>query len=682
MEPTEHGSMDLPADEEWLASVGARGSRGAQQCETADRRKEAGKEAVDGHRKTDQRDGFVYPKRITAQKLKPLWEPTFPPELHGGGQRDGIDEHHEGGQRNGVDKSHVGRQQVRMDESHGGLERNEQRHEVGDRCVQHQVAEGNNNQSHERGEPERYHEGAHNFSPRSRTETKTQTVSRNLPESDSVHHTKSVTEQPDKQPDIPLTLECWKERLKEELGLETSFEVQIREMKFGEKRAALLFLSVFAKDASMMEILKRLTYLTPESVCHDALQAFFEEYIPAIQIKKSESFSAMVDEVLMGNCALYVDGEPAVLLIDAKQYPARLPDQPTLEKVVRGSRDGFVETLLMNVALIRRRIRDPQLRFEIMKVGDRTQTDVTIGYIADIADPKLVESVRDKIKAVQVDGIPLADKQLEELTIHKGWSPFPLVRYTERPDVVAAQLLDGTVTVIVDTSPSAILLPTTYFDLVQHAEENRQNPFIGSYLRWVRYIGILASMFLMPLWFLFATNTKVRPDWLWFVGAEKMGDLPLIVQFLIAELGVDLLRLAAVHTPAPLITAMTLLSAILIGDIAVKTGLFINEVILYMAVSAIGMFATPSYELGLANRIVRLLLLVAVFAFQVPGFIVVSTIVFLYLALEKSFKAPYLWPLIPFNGRALVSIIFRKPMPANRSRPSINRPLFHSKQPG
>ncbi|MCD9021262.1 spore germination protein [Cohnella silvisoli] len=481
---------------------------------------------------------------------------------------------------------------------------------------------------------------------------------------------------------IPDNIEHWKELLKKTIGLDKSFEVQVREMNFGNHHVALLFLSVFAKDTSLTEIIKRLTYLDPDSIMdHDAIQTFLECYVPAIQIKKTTSFPQMIDEVLMGNTAFYVDGQSAALIIDAKSYPSRNPEQPSLEKVVRGSQDGFTETLLVNVGLIRRRLRDPNLRFEILKVGRRTQTDVCIGYIDDIANNELVEAIRDKIKAIDIDGIPLADKQLEEMTVNGGWSPFPLVRYTERPDVVAAQLLDGSVTVIVDTSPSAILLPTTYFDLVQHAEENRQNPFMGTYMRWVRYMGIMVSLFLMPLWFLFNERQALRPEWLWFVGAEKAGQLPLILQFIIAEVGVDLLRLAAVHTPAPLVTAMTLLSAILIGDIAVKTGLFINEVILYMAVSAIGMFATPSYELGLANRMIRLGLLLTVFFFQEIGFVVVSTIVLLYLALERSFNTPYLWPFIPFNATAIRNIIFRRPLSSNKKRLSLYRTKKNRKQP-
>ncbi|OXS61336.1 spore germination protein [Cohnella sp. CIP 111063] len=481
---------------------------------------------------------------------------------------------------------------------------------------------------------------------------------------------------------IPSDLERWKELLTETIGLDKSFEVQVREMTFGGRKVAMLFLSVFAKDASLTEIIKRLTYLDPDSsLDSDALHAFLECYVPAVQIKKTESFPQMIDEVLMGNTAFYVDGQPAALMIDAKSFPARSPEQPSLEKVVRGSQDGFTETLLTNVALVRRRLRDPNLRFEIMKVGRRTQTDVCIGYIDDIANTELVESIRDKIRAIDIDGLPLADKQLEEMTVSSSWSPFPMVRYTERPDVVAAQLLDGSVTVLVDTSPSAILLPTTYFDLVQHAEENRQNPFMGSYMRWVRYLGIIASLVLMPLWFLFNANPGIRPDWLWFVGTDKAGQIPLILQFVIAEIGVDLLRLAAVHTPAPLVTAMTLLSAILIGDIAVKTGLFVNEVILYMAVSAIGMFATPSYELGLANRIIRLGLLLSVFFFQEIGFVLLATATLLYLTFKRSFNAPYLWPFLPFNAVAFRNILFRMPLSTNKKRLSIYRTKKNRKQP-
>jgi stage V sporulation protein AF len=315
-------------------------------------------------------------------------------------------------------------------------------------------------------------------------------------------------------------------------------------------------------------------------------------------------------------------------------------------------------------------LRDKHLRYEVTRVGDRTQMDVCIAYIDDIADMELVESVRDKIKMVKVDGFPLADKQLEEATVKRGWNPFPLVRYSERPDTVASHLMEGHVAVFVDTSPSVMMLPTTFFDLVQHAEENRQTPFMGTYLRWVRFFGIWASLFLLPMWFLFALKPELKPPFLEFLGVQKPSRLPLVLQFIMAEVGVDLLRMAAVHTPTPLATAMSLIAAILIGDIAVKTGLFVNEVILYMSVAAIGMFATPSYELGLANRIVRLLLIIAVSIWQIPGFVLVSTLIFIILVMQRSFNRPYMWPLIPFDANGLRSIVIRPPVLHNRTRPA------------
>jgi stage V sporulation protein AF len=480
---------------------------------------------------------------------------------------------------------------------------------------------------------------------------------------------------------IAVRMEEWFDQLRERVGYQESFDVQVREMVFGGKRSALLFLSTFMKDTALTEIIKRLSYLEPDSVSQTAVESFLTYYMPACQVNRTRSITKLIEDLMIGNTVFYVEGESEVLLIDAKTFPSRTPEEPVLERVVRGSRDGFTETLLANVALVRRRVRDPRLRFEILKVGKRTQTDVAMGYIEDVANPKLVEALRDKIQAINIDGIPLGDKQLEEMTVKSDWNPFPLVRYSERPDVVASHLLDGSVTIIVDTSPSVMLLPTTYFDLIQHAEENRQSPFIGTYLRWVRFFGILASVFLLPLWYLFAQHPELRPEWLGFLGVQKEGRLPLVLQFLLAEVGVDLMRLAAVHTPSSLVTAMSLVSAILVGDIAVKTGLFVNEVILYMAVSAIGMFATPSYELGLANRIVRLVLLLAVYLFQVTGFVVCATVILISLSLIRSFNAPYLWPFIPFNAKALLAVLFRRPLPRNASRPSINRPKERSKQP-
>lgn len=479
--------------------------------------------------------------------------------------------------------------------------------------------------------------------------------------------------------DISPRMSDNKYTLQQVLGLGESFDVNMREMVLGGKHVGLLLLTGFAKDEILLEVLKRLTYLTPEQVSGHALKSYFECYIPHIQVERVEKMSAVINKVLTGMSALFVEGDRSVIIMDTRSYPVRSPEEPSLERVVRGSRDGFTETLLTNVALVRRRIRDPGLKFEIMQVGRRSQTDVCVVYIDDIVDKVQVDSVREKIKRVNIDGIPAADKQLEEAIINKGWHPYPLVRYSERPDVTASHLMDGRVVIFVDTSPSVMILPTTFFDLCEHAEENRQTAFMGTYLRWVRFGGILISLFLLPLWLLMVIDPAIKPVGMEFIGPHKNAELPLILQFLLIEFGVDLLRMAAVHTPTPLASAMGLIAAILVGDIAVKTGYFVDEVVLYMAIAAIGMFATPSYELGLANRLVRLFLLVAVAIFKVPGFVVGTTFIIVALTLHRSYNSSYLWPFIPFNAKALGNFLFRLPLLENKKRPSINKTRDNTK---
>ncbi|MDU2243141.1 MAG: spore germination protein [Paenibacillus sp.] len=481
---------------------------------------------------------------------------------------------------------------------------------------------------------------------------------------------------------ISRSLTTTKHTLKEVVGLGESFDVVFRDMTFGGKNTCLFFINGFARTDVMQEIIKRLTYLTPENLTTGALRSFFELYIPHIQVEKTEKLSDAINKTLTGMSALFIEGEQTALLMDTRQYPVRSPEEPSLERVVRGSRDGFTETLVTNITLVRRRLRDPGLKLEMVSVGRRTRTDVCIAYIDDIVDKTQVDSIREKIKAVNIDGIPLADKQLEEAIIHKGLNPYPLVRYSERPDVVASHLLEGRVVVFVDTSPSVMILPTTFFDLCQHAEENRQTPFMGTYLRWVRFFGIFSSLFLLPIWLLVVVHPEFKPAGLAFIGPQEQAKIPLIAQFLLVEFGVDLMRMAAVHTPTPLASAMGLIAAILIGDIAVQTGLFVNEVVLYMAVAAIGMFATPSYELGLANRVVRLALLVAVAIFGAPGFVVGVTAFIVLLTLRRSNNSSYMWPFIPFNAKALAGVLFRVPVMTSKQRPSSNKPRDNTRMPG
>lgn len=464
------------------------------------------------------------------------------------------------------------------------------------------------------------------------------------------------------------------EFLREKLGVDKSFDVIHLDVEYAERKMALFMIDGFAKDDILHFLMKLLSRLEPEQLEPDPLEKLLKTHLPYIELGKEDDLNKVADSVLAGPTVLLVDGLSYAIIIDARTYPVRGPAEPDIERVVRGPRDGYVETIVFNTALTRRRVRDPSLRMEYMQVGRRSKTDVCISYLEDIADPDLVKEIKESIQKIDTDGIPMAEKTIEEFITGRHWNPYPVVRYTERPDTAAAHLYEGHVLVIVDGSPSVMITPTTFWHHLQHAEEYRQKPFVGAYLRIIRYLAVWASLFLLPLWYLFATNQWLLPDPMGFIGPNEMGKVPLILQFLLIEVGIDMLRMAAIHTPSSLATALGLVAALMIGQVAVEVGLFTNEVVLYLSIAVIGTFATPSYEMSLANRLVRIILLIVTSLLGVIAFVGGITLWLIMLARMKSFRTPYFWPFIPFSFRAFRDILIRSPLPLKNKRPSILNP--------
>jgi len=251
--------------------------------------------------------------------------------------------------------------------------------------------------------------------------------------------------------------------LKAHLGVGESFDVLVREFKVGGKEAALFFIDGFAKDDVLTWIMQSLFRVVREQIAVKGYEKLLQSHLPYIEVDEINTLEDAETKILSGALVLFIDGEKTAIELDAREYPARSPQEPDVERVTRGSRDGFVETLIFNTALIRRRVRDPRLRVEYLTVGRRSKSDVCVVYLKDVAHPELVESIRGRIDKIDVDGLPMAEKSLEEFIARTGFSPFPKVRYTERPDVAAVHILEGHVIVIVDTSPSVMIAPATIF---------------------------------------------------------------------------------------------------------------------------------------------------------------------------------------------------------------------------
>ena len=395
------------------------------------------------------------------------------------------------------------------------------------------------------------------------------------------------------------------------------------------------------------------------SLCSDALISRLVEGIEAKYGKNLENCLNLGDvnpvstnEVkkiqysLSSGNVIVVDGE-ITYLIDAKNYPNRSIEQPDTEKSVRGSKDGFNESILSNTGLIRRRMRMSDLVFKIETIGVENPTDIALVYIESKVDQKLLKQVLSRIKEIKAQELIMSDRALEELLLKQGYNPYPLVRYSARPDIVATHVNHGHIAIICDTSSSVMMLPTTIFEILEHVEEHRQTPLIGTFIRLIRLAAVILSVYLMPIFMLFSRFNQ------W--------DIEFIVQVLIVELAVELLRIATVHTPEAVSNAMGMIAAVLLGQFAVELGLFSEEILLASSIGAVCGFATPNYELSLTNKYIKLMMILSVAVLNIYGFIIFNIGLFIYLIRLKPFGVSYLYPLIPFNYKALLQFIIRKP---------------------
>lgn len=469
--------------------------------------------------------------------------------------------------------------------------------------------------------------------------------------------------------------------MKDRIGIGVSYDAGYRELIILKRKVQLYYINGLVDDASLVELIKVLVQINDNETNQRKVFEIIENRLVNLSVETVNTMDEAMDQLLTGLSVIFIDGKKTAFVVDARHYPGRTPEEPDTERVVRGSRDGFTENIVENTALTRRRIKDTRLRHEMLKVGERSKTDVCMCYIKDITDNDIVNITREKLNDIEIDGITMADKAIEEFIRKEKWNPFPNVRYTERPDVAANHLLEGHVVLIVDTSPSVIILPTTYFDHLEHAEEYRQTPTIGTFIKWIRILAVLASLYLLPLWLLFVVDPSLLPKELSFIGPNDEGNIPIFIQILLADLGVEFLRMAAIHTPTSLATAMGLIAAVLIGQIAIDVGMLTPEVILYVSVSTIGSYVTPSYELSVANKIVKLMLIIVTALFGLTGFMIGFTIHILFLAQIRSLYVPFLWPFIPFNLGGILYVFFRIPVPLSMRRPSIVHPKNKTRQP-
>ena len=449
------------------------------------------------------------------------------------------------------------------------------------------------------------------------------------------------------------------------LGVGRSCDMVSRDYLIGGRRARLWVVDGFGSDSILERMGAFWLTLKPENVVSlTEMQDFLDRYITFSESNVTFDISDAVTSVFLGKSLLAVEGLAGVALMDAKGYPSRSVHEPPDGKVLRGSHDGFVEAVVPNMALLRRRIRDPHLTMEGHKVGSRTHNDAVLCYLDDRVDQDLLRKLRGKLLGLDVRSLSMAQESLAEAIRPKQWyNPFPKVRYTERPDAAAASIMEGSIVLMVDNSPSVMILPTGFFDFTQESNDYYFPPLVGTYLRVLRVTVFLLSLFITPAWYLMVSEPNRLPGWLNFLSSPEPVSLSLLSQLLVVEFLIDVLKLASLNTPDSLSNSFSMLGALVLGDFAVQAGWLGPEVLVYMAFVSVAGFAQPSYELGYAFKLLRVALLLVTAVFDVWGFCLGVVGIFVLLCTTKPLVGKgYLYPLVPFNGKALLRLLVREPI--------------------
>lgn len=405
------------------------------------------------------------------------------------------------------------------------------------------------------------------------------------------------------------------------LPVEESYDLVQKDMNIGGSDATFFFVDGFTKDEVMLKIMDSIMKIKKEEMPANA-KDFSTECVPYVEVDVLKDYDDAIKNVLSGVTCLFIDGYEEGIAIDCRTYPVRSVEEPEKDKSLRGSRDGFVETIVFNTAMIRRRIRDPHLVMSMREIGDSSRTDVAVCYMEDRVDAELLNKISRLLENINTDDLRMNQQSLAECLYGKRWfNPFPKFKFTERPDTAAACLFEGKIVILVDNSPSAMILPTSIYDMIEEANDYYFPTLTRAYLKFSRTLITFLTVYLTPTFLLFMQNLNWLPKIFAFITVQDTVNIPLVFQLLILEIAIDGLRLAALNTPSMLSTPLSVIAGLVMGEFSVNSGWFNSEVMLYMAFVAVANYTQPNFELGYALKFMRLQLLILTALFNWWGFL-------------------------------------------------------------
>lgn len=427
-----------------------------------------------------------------------------------------------------------------------------------------------------------------------------------------------------------------------------SFDLIERTIVIKEQKLTLFFISSLSDNNLIADLIDGITI----TMINDAPLVFYPG-----GVSSTNNEEQAIQALLSGQCIVILNDDSTFYLIESRHYPSRNSNEVSIEKSVRGSHDAFVENIIFNVGLIRRRIRSKQLTFQISQSGYLSNNDIVLCYINDLVDQNLLNKTMERLKHLKPIEI-MNEKQFIEAFYDTSFNPYPHVRYSERADLCAIHLLQGYIVILVDNIPCSIIIPTTFFEQSKQMEEFTQTPMIAIFTRITKLIAIFVSIYLMPLWIALVI------DQIPTLMNLKIGEIKPIqfgVGIILAELIVEWIRLALIYTPNMLSSIMSFIAIFILGESAIELKAYTKEILVMIALSNITTLLTPSYELSLANKFFRIVISIFSLLFGVCGLCIASLIHFSILLSTKTYHYPYLYPLIPFSYREFKRIFIGSP---------------------
>ncbi len=450
------------------------------------------------------------------------------------------------------------------------------------------------------------------------------------------------------------------------LGYGVAYDVTRRELLIGGKKAFYYYLFCLTNDTLAERLVEGFLSVKYEENAENFVKAF----VPIASAKTADDISEIAHDVFMGDSVLIVEGYSKAIVCDTKKIPMRSLSEPENDHVLRGPREGFLENLKENTALIRKRLKTNELVMKRFNVGDFAPTEVQVCYVKNRANRKLVADIERKISEIRVDALSMGQESLAECLIETKWyNPFPRFRFTERPDAACAMLLEGSIIILCDNSPMAMILPSSLIDFLQESDDFYFPPSIGSYFRILRLAIFFTSLIVMPLWYLGVRNPEFLPNYLDFMLPSKEG-LPILAQIIFIEVILDAIKLASVNTPSMMNGSIGIVAGLIIGDFSVNAGWLTPEVILYMSIVAISNFTQPSFELGYAFKFCRVMTILFIHFFNIVGFAIGMLLSLLMIVRNHTItkKSSYLYPIKPFSWKALKRQIVREKLSTNDTK--------------